>query len=39
MSERTQTARRGLRRMYANQIDLDFERLWRRSVVLSSSCS
>ncbi len=35
MSEQGVTMRRGLRRMYANQINLDFERLWRRSVVLS----
>ena len=35
MSEQARTARRGLRRMYANQVDLDFARLWRRSVVLS----
>ncbi|MCE2524683.1 MAG: protein translocase subunit SecF [Acidimicrobiia bacterium] len=27
--------RLGLRRMYANQVSLDFTRLWRRSVVLS----
>ena len=27
--------REGLRRLYANQVNLDFERLWRRSVVLS----
>ncbi|MCY3560898.1 MAG: protein translocase subunit SecF [bacterium] len=35
MSERSSTVRAGLRRMYANQVNLDFERLWRRSVVLS----
>ena len=27
--------REGFRRLYANQVNLDFERLWRRSVVLS----
>ena len=35
MSTSKRTARGGLRRMYANQVNLDLERLWRRSVVLS----
>ena len=35
MSDSAQGVRRGLRRMYANQVNLDFARLWRRSVVLS----
>lgn len=35
MSEQPLTVRGGLRRMYANQVNLDFERLWRGSVVLS----
>ncbi|MCY3786883.1 MAG: protein translocase subunit SecF [bacterium] len=35
MNQRPTTLRGGLRRMYANQVNLDFERLWRRSVVLS----
>ena len=35
MSERVQVVRRSLRRMYANQVNLDLERLWRRSLVLS----
>ena len=35
MSAPERTVRVGLRRMYANQVDLDFARLWQRSVVLS----
>ncbi len=35
MNQRGTTLRGGLRRMYANGVDLDFARLWRRSVVLS----
>jgi len=35
MNQGEMTLRDGLRRMYANQVKLDFERLWRRSVVLS----
>lgn len=35
MSTSASTVRSGLRRMYANRVNLDLERLWRRSVVLS----
>lgn len=35
MSNSSGSTRAGLRRMYANQVNLDFLRIWKRSVVLS----